>query len=49
MVLPDPVCQAETDKEFGIEWPGAIRNKTVMRCCPNGTGTIQIQINYIYT
>ncbi|XP_065916129.1 adhesion G protein-coupled receptor E2-like isoform X3 [Dysidea avara] len=34
----NPVCQAETDKEFGIEWPGAIRNKTVMRCCPNGTG-----------
>ncbi|XP_065916123.1 uncharacterized protein [Dysidea avara] len=34
----NPVCQAETDKEFGIKWPGAIRNKTVMRCCPNGTG-----------
>ncbi|XP_065916114.1 uncharacterized protein [Dysidea avara] len=34
----NPVCQAETDKEFGIKWPGAFHDEPVMRCCPNGTG-----------
>jgi len=40
MVLADPACRNETDKEFGIEWPNATRDTFVNRTCPKGTGTI---------
>ena len=40
MVLADPACRNETDEEFGIEWPNAIRDTSVNRTCPKGTGTI---------
>ena len=44
IVNNDEYCDEGLDKEFGIAWDRSLKNATVIRACPNGTGIAMLLI-----